>query len=127
VKGAALSSKLDSLVCPFCEVGKLRPSDRDSMRCESCSGRLSAPMLESLRWIIALPDVLGSHACECGHPEMRCLPDGVFQCPACGSEVLPINTHSALSQPNAQNTSGHNVPIDLGPCTQEGGTSPPLA
>ena len=26
---------------------------------------------------------------ECGHPEMCRLPDGVFHCPACGSEVLP--------------------------------------
>ncbi|MBA2715209.1 MAG: hypothetical protein H0U55_16875, partial [Rubrobacteraceae bacterium] len=26
---------------------------------------------------------------ECGHPEMRRLPDGTYHCPACGSEVLP--------------------------------------
>ncbi|HEX2183234.1 MAG TPA: hypothetical protein VHH10_13200 [Rubrobacteraceae bacterium] len=37
------------------------------------------------------PELLvGYHACECGHPGMRLLPDGVFHCPACGSEVLPI-------------------------------------
>lgn len=30
----------------------------------------------------------------CGHPEMRRLPDGVFHCPACGSEVLPIGAQS---------------------------------
>jgi hypothetical protein len=47
-------------------------------------------MLETLCQITALPDALGSHACECGHPQMRCLPDGVFHCPACGSEVLPL-------------------------------------
>jgi ribosomal protein L37AE/L43A len=47
-------------------------------------------MLEALREIAALPDALGSHACECGHPEMRRLPDGVFHCPACGCEVLPL-------------------------------------
>jgi hypothetical protein len=62
------------------------------MRCESCGGRLSGAMLETLRGICTLPDVLGRHACEeCGHPEMRRLPDGVFHCPACRSEVVPID------------------------------------
>jgi len=37
-----------------------------------------------------LPDVVGGHPCECGHPEMRRLPDGVFRCPCCHAEVLPI-------------------------------------
>ena len=32
---------------------------------------------------------MGKHACECGHPEMRSLPDGTFHCPACRSEVVP--------------------------------------
>src|SRR5918998_4688037 len=92
MKGTSSVSRQGSLVCPICEVGKLRPSDRNSMRCEPCGGRLSGPMLEELRRISALPDVSGSHACECGHPEMRRLPDGVFHCPACGSEVLPIKS-----------------------------------
>jgi hypothetical protein len=70
------------------------------MRCEPCGGRLSGPILEELRRISALPDALGSHACECGHPEMRRLPDGVFHCPACGSEVLPIDASSDPSTPN---------------------------
>ncbi len=47
-------------------------------------------MLETLREISKLPGSLGSHACDCGHPEMRRLPDSVFHCPACGAEVLPI-------------------------------------
>jgi ribosomal protein L37AE/L43A len=47
-------------------------------------------MLLTLEQIIALPDALGEHACGCGHPEMRRLPDGMFHCPACGSEVFPI-------------------------------------
>jgi hypothetical protein len=55
-------------------------------------------MLETLWRITALPDALGRHACECGHPEMRLLPDGVFHCPACGSEVLPADVPSALSK-----------------------------
>ena len=57
-------------------------------------------MLETLRSISALPDAIGSHACECGHPEMRLLPDGTFHCPACGSEVLPAAAASALSKLN---------------------------
>jgi hypothetical protein len=49
-------------------------------------------MLKSLRQITDLPDAMGTHACEeCGHPEMRCLPDGTFHCPACRSEVLPFS------------------------------------
>lgn len=46
-------------------------------------------LLETLRRISGLPDALGRHPCECGHPEMRRLPDGTFHCPGCGSEVLP--------------------------------------
>jgi hypothetical protein len=52
--------------------------------------------LETLRDIIGLPDTLGAHACECGHPEMRELPGGVFHCPACGSEVLPTEASSGV-------------------------------
>jgi len=49
-------------------------------------------MLLTLEQIIALPDALGKHPCECGHPQMRRLPDGAFHCPSCGSEVLPFGT-----------------------------------
>jgi hypothetical protein len=55
------------------------------------------------RSIIGLPDAVGSHACECGHHEMRLLPDGVFHCPACGSEVLRIKNHAFL--PGSANSS----------------------
>jgi hypothetical protein len=48
-------------------------------------------MLETLQRISTMPDALGSHACECGHPEMRHLPNGTYHCPACGSEVLAID------------------------------------
>jgi hypothetical protein len=57
-------------------------------------------MLGALRQIVALPDALGKHACEeCGHPEMRLLPDGTFHCPACRSEVLPSDASSTPSRP----------------------------
>jgi ribosomal protein L37AE/L43A len=49
-------------------------------------------MLLTLEQIVALPGASGKHACECGHPEMRRLPDGTFHCPSCGSEVSPIQT-----------------------------------
>jgi ribosomal protein L37AE/L43A len=50
-------------------------------------------MLLTLEQIIALPSASGKHACEeCGHPEMRRLPDGTFHCPSYGSEVSPIET-----------------------------------
>ncbi len=101
MKGSSLSSGPSVLVCPFCERGWLQPSGQDSVHCDSCSGVLSGAMLQTFRQIAALPDVTGSHACEeCGHPEMRLLPDGVFHCPACGSEVLPINAPCALSSPD---------------------------
>ena len=79
-----------SLVCPFCEVYELRPFGHNAVRCESCGGILSGAFLESLHQIAGLPDAVGRHACECGHPEMRRLPDDVYRCPACGSEVLPV-------------------------------------
>jgi hypothetical protein len=93
-----LASRLDSLVCPLCEASKLHPSDRDSMHCQSCGTRLCGGVLEALRCIAALPDTLGAHACECGHPEMRLLPDDTFHCPSCGSEVLPVDVHSSSSR-----------------------------
>jgi ribosomal protein L37AE/L43A len=98
MRSSSVASKSDSLVCPLCEASKLYPSDRDSMRCQSCGGRLSGAMLETLWRISALPDALGSHACECGHPEMRRLPDGTYHCPACGSEVPPADVPSSPSK-----------------------------
>lgn len=77
------------LTCPFCEASQLTDFGRNSARCGACGGVLGGDFLDSLRRIVALPDALGGHACECGHPEMRLLPDSIYRCPACGSEVLP--------------------------------------
>jgi ribosomal protein L37AE/L43A len=91
VKGSALASRSDYLVCPHCERYELKACTNDSARCPSCGVLVSGAMLRTLRQVAALPDALGSHPCEeCGHPEMRHLPDGVFHCPACRSEVLPL-------------------------------------
>jgi ribosomal protein L37AE/L43A len=84
------ASAAHRLVCPFCESGELVLVGPGFTRCGSCALPLLGSALETLREVVGLPDALGSHACECGHPEMRRLPDGVFHCPACGSEVLPV-------------------------------------
>ena len=97
---SSLTSGPKALVCPLCEVYQLQPSGSDSARCGSCASLVSGAMLETLRCITALPDALGRHACECGHPEMRHLPDGTFHCPACGSEVLPIDASSTPLKPS---------------------------
>jgi ribosomal protein L37AE/L43A len=80
-----------TLTCPFCSEAELRPFGRNSLRCNECGGVLGGALLETLYRIVALPDAAGSHACECGHPEMRRLPDDVYRCPACGSEVTPVS------------------------------------
>src|SRR5215208_5503799 len=90
VKPSALASGSQSIICPSCEADELSPIGQGGLQCSLCGYAPSHSVLEVLRQIIALPDALGSHACEeCGHPEMRRLPDGVSHCPGCGSEVLP--------------------------------------
>jgi len=80
-----------SLLCPVCQECELQPFGRTSARCEPCEIVIGGPLLATHRRITGLPEALGLHACECGHPEMRLLPDGVYRCPACGSEVLPLS------------------------------------
>jgi hypothetical protein len=77
----------NAIVCPACGRGKLEA--RNPAGCDSCGRDVEDAVLRTLEQIVALPDALGRHACECGHPEMRRLPDGMFHCPACGSEVIP--------------------------------------
>jgi hypothetical protein len=54
----------------------------DIAGCASCGFSVEGAGLRTLEQIAALPEAVGAHACECGHPEMRRLPDGVFHCPA---------------------------------------------
>jgi ribosomal protein L37AE/L43A len=84
------ASRPHRIICPFCESGKLVSLGHGFARCDFCRLPLLGSTLETLGNIIGLPDALGAHPCECGHPEMRLLPDGVFHCSACGSEVLPL-------------------------------------
>jgi ribosomal protein L37AE/L43A len=83
-------STTHSIVCPRCEIGELGAMGSTAASCDFCGRAVDGTVLESLQQIVSLPEAIGSHACEeCGHPEMRRLPDGVYWCPACGSEVLP--------------------------------------
>lgn len=95
MKAFDMASSPDFLVCPICEVGRLGVFGRSSARCDSCGCLLTPAVPEVLREIVQLPDALGKHACECGHPEMRLLPDGIYRCPACGAEVLPVENSSS--------------------------------
>jgi ribosomal protein L37AE/L43A len=100
MKGSSLASRPDSLVCPFCGTGALRSCANDLMRCQSCEGLFSGALLETLMQISALPDALGSHACEeCAYPQMRLLPDGTYHCPSCGSEVRALEASSEPPSP----------------------------
>ena len=98
MRGSPLEPRSGSLVCPLCEVHNLDARGHASARCESCGGIVSGLTLEALRQITDLPEALGSHACECGRPEMRRLPDGTYHCPSCGSEVLPVDAQVILSE-----------------------------
>ena len=85
------ASRPDHLICPVCSAGELRRQGLSPLAvCGSCGCALESAILKTLEQIVVLPDALGKHACECGHPEMRRLPDDVFHCLACYSEVLPI-------------------------------------
>ena len=97
MKGPSLVSRSGLLFCPLCEVAQLRTVGHHTVRCESCARFLNGDLLETLRQITALPDCIGSHACECGHPEMRRLPDGTYHCPSCGSEVMAVMTSAKPS------------------------------
>ena len=88
-RSSHMVSREGFLVCPMCEAGELDPGKPFAQRCGSCGYVVDLKDLAALRQIIALPDAVGGHACECGHPEMRRLPDGVYWCPSCGSEVVP--------------------------------------
>jgi hypothetical protein len=78
-----------TLICPFCAEAALRSFGRNPARCEDGGGVLYEELLVALHQIAMLPAAGGRHACECGHPEMRLLPDGVYRCPTCGAEVTP--------------------------------------
>ena len=83
-------SREHNMICPSCESGELHPRGPSLAHCDRRSRALSGEALRTILQIVALPGAIGTHACECGHPEMRRLPDGLFWCPACSSEILPF-------------------------------------
>ncbi len=91
-----IASSVDSIICPACGISELYLGDDEgsAARCNRCESILSGEMLKTLGQIAALPDALGNHPCEeCGHPEMRRLPDSIWHCPSCGSDVAPAGTY----------------------------------
>lgn len=81
-----VAPEFHNFTCPVCELGTLHSLGGDSAKCDECGCLIGGAILTTLNGIHALPEPLGNHACECGHPEMRRLPDGVFRCPSCGSQ-----------------------------------------
>jgi DNA-directed RNA polymerase subunit RPC12/RpoP len=84
-----MASRPHSIFCPVGESSELSSNGASMTRCDECGYALIKDVLEMVRQIAALPEVVGEHACDSGHPQMRLLSDGVYRCPACGSEVLP--------------------------------------
>jgi hypothetical protein len=96
--GSPKASRADEIVCPGCGCGQLQPPRGFLSRlaeCDCCRRAFDITIVGTLKQIVALPRALGKHPCECGHPEMRRLPDGVFHCPGCRAEVLPVSIPEA--------------------------------
>ena len=84
-----MASRPYSIFCPVGESSELSSNGASMTRCDECGYALTKDVLEMVRQIAALPEAVGEHACDSGHPQMRLLPDGAYRCLACGSEVLP--------------------------------------
>ena len=97
-KQTYIASNTNSIICPCCGISELERSAEGVTHCTRCDRSLSEQMLKTLEQIVSLPDAVGSHACECGHPEMRRLADGVMWCAGCGSEVLPLSASPLRSE-----------------------------
>ena len=86
------ASRIDSMVCPLCGISELvRNEAGNAAHCGRCESMVNVEMLTTLGQIAALSTAVGRHPCECGHPEMKRLPDGFLHCPSCGSEVAPVS------------------------------------
>jgi ribosomal protein L37AE/L43A len=92
----SVATKRVALVCPSCEVYRMQAVGSMRARCPGCRFELEGGMLKTLLEVLAVPEALGTHACEeCGHPQMRRLPDGIYHCPVCHAEVTPVELRLA--------------------------------
>jgi ribosomal protein L37AE/L43A len=113
------TSRPHYIVCPRCGSGELQPQRPHLASCASCGLTVEGAVFRTLEQIATLPAALGRHVCECGHPEMRRLPDGVFHCPACGSEVLPLKAGRRSLPANPLGSTGDSMTFPAG---RAGGT-----
>jgi ribosomal protein L37AE/L43A len=75
------------VTCPLCESGEMFQIYPFLARCTGCGETISYGFFNTLRQLENLRDARGKHACECGHPEMRSLPDGTYHCPSCSTDI----------------------------------------
>ena len=91
------------------------------LKCDHCACAFDNTIVETLKQIVALPEALGKHSCECGHPEMRRLPDGVFHCPVCRAEVLPVSIPEPRPVAARKSLAAlEQIPLNLGAPDEEG-------
>jgi hypothetical protein len=69
-----MASRPLSIFCPVGESSELSSNGASMTRCDECGYALIKDVLEMVRQIAALPEVVGEHACDSGHPQMRLLP-----------------------------------------------------
>ena len=75
------------VVCPLCESEGMFQIHPFLARCTECEDTISYGFFNTLRQVRNLRDARGKHPCECGHPEMRRFPDGVYRCPSCSTQI----------------------------------------
>ena len=91
------------------------------LKCDHCECAFDNTIVETLKQIVAFPEALGKHSCECGHPEMRRLPDGVFHCPVCRAEVLPVSIPEPRPVAARKSLAAlEQIPLNLGAPDEEG-------
>src|SRR5215208_2579839 len=71
-----IASRLDHIICPFCESGLLVSRGPGFARCDSCGLPLLGSALGSLRDIVDLPDALASTPASAAIPRCGGCPTG---------------------------------------------------
>ena len=124
VGSATTASRADYLVCPGCGCGQLQPPRGflSPARVRPLWVRFRQHHRGDAQAIVAFPEApLGKHSCECGHPEMRRLPDGVFHCPVCRAEVLPVSIPEPRPVAGRKSLAAlEQIPLNLGAPDEEG-------